>query len=197
MTTTLRILALAGSTRSQSHNVKLLQAAADLARSQGAEVTVLDLRQYPLPLMDEDLEAEQGLPENAAQLKLLLESHHGLLLACPEYNSSITPLLKNVIDWTTRKAVADESPLSAYAGKVAGILSASPGGFGGLRGLRHVREILSNIGVHVVPKQYALAAAHAAFDDAGNLIDEKQQAQLQACVSQLVSTTRAVAGSGS
>jgi NAD(P)H-dependent FMN reductase len=167
-----RILAFAGSSREQSYNVRLLQILAQGARSQGAEVTVLDMRDYPLPLFNEDLEAK-GRPENVGKLKKLFLQHDGLLIASPEYNSSISPLLKNTIDWVSRPDEG-EPTLAAYQGKVAGIVAASPGGLGGLRGLVHLRAILSNIGVTVVPKQMAIAQAYQAFDEQGNLVDQKQ-----------------------
>jgi NAD(P)H-dependent FMN reductase len=172
-----RILAFAGSTRSGSHNFRLLLVAVDGARHAGADVTVLDLNDYPLPLFNEDLEREQGTPENATKLKQLFVAHHGLLIASPEYNSSITPLLKNTIDWVSR-AAEGEAPLAAYRGKVAALMAASPGGLGGLRGLVHVRSILSNIGVLVLPDQIAVSRAFEAFDDQGQLKDPKQQAQV-------------------
>ena len=172
-----RILALAGSARTDSYNHRLVQVAADGARSAGANVTVLDLKQYPLPIFDEDLE-RTGVPENVSTLKQLFIDHDGLLIASPEYNSSITPLLKNVIDWVSRPAEG-EAPLVAYKGKVAALMAASPGGLGGLRGLVHVRSILSSIGVIVLPDQIAVSRAFEAFDDNGQLKDEKQQARVQ------------------
>jgi chromate reductase len=168
-----RILAFAGSARRDSFNKRLLALAVAGARNVGAEVTLLDLRDLPLPLYDGDLEAEQGLPANARQLKTLMKEHQGLLLACPEYNSSITPLLKNALDWASRPESKDEASLIAYRGKVAGLVAASPGALGGLRGLRHVREILSNISVLVIPQQFALIKAHEAFDAAGACKDPK------------------------
>ena len=172
-----RILALAGSARADSYNHRLVQVAADGARGAGADVTVLDLKQYPLPIFDEDLE-RTGVPENVAKLKQLFLDHDGLLIASPEYNSSITPLLKNVIDWVSRPAEGEAS-LAAYKGKVAALMAASPGGLGGLRGLVHVRSILSSIGVIVLPDQIAVSRAFEAFDDEGRLKDEKQQARVQ------------------
>ena len=127
-----RILAFAGSARTDSYNHRLLLVAAEGAQAAGADVTVLNLKTYPLPLFDEDLEREDGTPENATQLKQLFLDHDGLLIASPEYNSSITPLLKNVIDWVSRSAEG-EAPLAAYRGKVAALMAASPGGLGGLR----------------------------------------------------------------
>lgn len=173
-----RVLAFAGSARGGSFNKKLLAVAAQGARGAGAEVTVVDLRDLPLPLYDGDLEERDGLPQNARELKRLFLAHQGLLLACPEYNSSITPLLKNTLDWVSRPAEG-EAPLACYAGKVAGLVAASPGALGGLRGLVHVRAILSNINVLVVPEQVAVGKAHEAFDAQGALKDAKQRALVE------------------
>ncbi len=174
-----RILAFAGSTRKDSYNARLVRIAAEGARDAGAEVTVLDLREFPLPLFNEDLEREQGAPANAAELKKLFFAHHGLLIAAPEYNSSITPLLKNTIDWVSRPAEG-EAPLAAYRGKVAALMAASPGGLGGLRGLVHLRSILSNIGVLVLPDQIAVPRSFEAFGEQGQLNDDNRQERVQA-----------------
>lgn len=173
-----RILAFAGSARKDSFNYWLVQIAAEGARAAGAEVTVVDMKDYPLPLFCEDLEKEQGTPENAVKLKQLFLAHDGLLIASPEYNSSLSPLLKNTIDWVSRSAEG-EGPLAAYQNKFAVLMATSPGGLGGLRGLVHVRAILSSIGVVVLPGQTAVPNAYEAFDDAGQLKDEKQQARVQ------------------
>src|SRR5262245_32979393 len=129
-----RILAFAGSTRRDSVNRKLLTIAAEDVRRAGGQVTVVELSDYPMPLLDEDLEAAGGIPEPARRLKKLFLEHDGLLLACPEYNSSITPLLKNVIDWVSRRE-GTEGALACYKGKTAALISASPSMLGGLRGL--------------------------------------------------------------
>jgi len=170
-----KILAFAGSAREESWNKKLVQIAAQGARQAGAEVTYIELRDYPMPLFDQDAEAKDGIPENVKKIKQMMIKHDGFLISCPEYNSSITPLLKNVIDWASRAESKDELPLSAYKNKIAAIMSASPGGLGGLRGLVHVRSILGNIGVVVLPNQRAISSAFNAFDEKGNLKDEKQQ----------------------
>jgi chromate reductase, NAD(P)H dehydrogenase (quinone) len=169
-----KILAFAGSTRTESFNKKLVRIAVEGARAAGAEVTLVDLRDYPLPLYDGDLEAAQGLPEKARDLKALFLAHNGLLLSCPEYNSSITAVLKNTIDWVSRP-VPNEPPLAGFTGKIATLMSASPGALGGLRGLVHVRAILGNIGVIVLPQQVAVSRAGDAFDDQGRLKDATQQ----------------------
>ena len=119
-----------------------------------------------------------GCPANAVALKKLFLENDGLLMSCPEYNSSITPLWKNTIDWVSRQAPG-EGPLAAYRGKMAALVSASPGKLGGLRGLVHVRSILGNIGVHVLPDQLAISEAHNSFTDDGRLKDEKQQAAVE------------------
>ena len=178
MASTPKILAFAGSTRIESYNKKLVKIAAAGAQAAGAEVTYIDLRDLPLPLYDEDLEAQEGLPANARTFKDLLISHQGLLIASPEYNSSLTAVLKNAIDWASRPA-PNEAPLAAFAGKVATIMSASPGALGGLRGLVHLRSILGNIKVLVLPDQIAVSKAYEAFNPDGTLVDPKQQESIE------------------
>jgi len=173
-----RILAFAGSLRRESSNKKLVAIAAHGAREAGAEVTLIDLKDFPLPLFDQDLEAAQGPPEAATILKKLFIDHDGLLIASPEYNSSFPAVLKNAIDWVSRPAPGEPS-LVAFKGKVATLMSASPGALGGLRGLVHVRSILGNIGVIVVPDPIAVAKAHEAFHAGGSLKDPKQQASIE------------------
>src|SRR3954447_1171551 len=172
-TMTPRILAFAGSLRRESYNKKLVPIASRAARDAGAEVTLIDLKDFPLPLFDQDLEAGQGMPENGARLRKLFADHDGLLIASPEYNSSVTAVLKNVIDWVSRPAPG-EPPAVAFRGKVAALMSASPGALGGLRGLVHLRSILGNIGVIVLPDQITVARAHEAFQPDGALTDHHE-----------------------
>lgn len=153
-----RILAFAGSIRQGSFNRQVLDHAVDGARAAGAEVTLIDLRDYSLPLYNGDLEISHGMPDSAVRLKELFKSHNGLLLACPEYNSSITPLLKNTLDWVSRQH-GEESGLVPYEGKLAALVSASAGHLGGVRGLRHVREVLAALRVMVLPAQVAVSHA--------------------------------------
>ncbi len=171
-----RVLAFAGSLRKDSFNKKLVKIAVEGARSAGAEVTLLDLKDFPMPVYDGDFETAEGLPANAKKLKELFLGHEGLLIASPEYNSSITGALKNAIDWVSRVSSKEEPPLACFNNKVAAILSASPGALGGLRGLVHLRAILGNIGVLVLPGQIAVPKAHEAFDAGGALKDAKQDA---------------------
>jgi len=178
MAFTPKILCFAGSLRQDSYNKKLVKIAMEGAKEAKAEATFLDLKEIPLPLFDEDLEKSQGLPENAHKLKQIMKEHQGILLACPEYNSSITAALKNAIDWASRP-VPGEKPLECFKGKVAGLMSASPGAYGGLRGLVTVRSILGNIGVLVISEQVAVGKAHEAFAEDGSLKDEKQNQQVR------------------
>ena len=169
-----KLLAFSGSLRAESFNQKMVGVAAEGAREAGAEVTVISLRDYPLPLLDEDLEAASGLPENAKKLKDLFKSHHGVLLASPEYNGSLTAALKNAIDWVSRP-LGDDEPLEAFGHKAWCIMSTSPGGLGGIRGLIHLRALLGGIRVHVIPQQHAMGGAGQLFDADGNITDEKQR----------------------
>lgn len=166
------ILAFAGSVRRESFNRRLLAAAIDGAREAGAGVTHIELADFPLPLFDQDAEARDGLPANGRRLRDLFKGHAGLLLACPEYNGSITPLLKNTLDWVSRKDGAESGSLP-YKNKVVGLVSASDGRWAGMRGLRHVREILTTLGCIVLPEQYCLSAASQAYDEAGGIKDDK------------------------
>jgi len=186
------ILALAGSTRTDSFNKRLVKIAAAGARAAGAEVTLIDLRDYPLPVYDGDLETKEGLPGNARKLKDLFLANQGLLISAPEYNSSITAVLKNTIDWVSRP-VPGEAPLNCFDGKVAALMSASPGVLGGLRGLVHVRAILQNIRVLTIPEQVSVPNAGEAFAPDGSLKDAKQQAAVEALgakVAQVLSRLR-------
>ena len=173
-----RILAFAGSTRTDSFNKKLVKIAAAGASEADADVTVIDLKDFPMPLYDEDLERNEGLPSNALKLKDLMLEHHGFLISSPEYNSSISGVLKNTIDWTSRPRDG-ESPSACYQDKIVGLMSASPGGLGGLRGLVHVRAILENMGMIALPNQVAVAKAPEAFDAQGSLNDKKQEQKIK------------------
>lgn len=185
-----KILFFAGSARQDSVNKKLAKAAFEYALSRNVEATYLDLAAYPLPIYDGDFEDQNGLPDNAKTLKQIFADHDGFFIASPEYNSSISPLLKNVIDWASRAETKDEPPLKAYKGKVVAISAASPGGLGGIRGLVPLRMLLGNIGIFVTPSQLAIPGAHNAFDDHGGLIDDHQKATLEKIVSELIDSVR-------
>lgn len=170
-----KILAFAGSLRKDSLNKKLVKIAANGAKEAGADVTLIDLKDFPLPIYDQDIEDSQGLPENALKLKELMLAHDGFLISCPEYNSSMSAVFKNVIDWTSRKATKDEVYLCCFIDKAIGLMSASPGQLGGLRGLVHVRSMFGNINSYVIPQQKCISQADQAFNQDGTLKDFKAQ----------------------
>jgi NAD(P)H-dependent FMN reductase len=170
-----RLLAFAGSRRSGSWNRKLLHEALRLAGERELSVTGIELADYPMPLYDGDMEQTSGLPDNAVRLKQLMHEHDGFLIVAPEYNASIPPLLKNTLDWVSRSHDPALGRLEPYRGKLAALLSASPGRFGGMRGLRHLRDVLTTLGVTVLPGDFSLSRAPEAFDERGQLREEHAQ----------------------
>jgi len=189
MPKTTKILCFAGSTRRDSFNKKLAKYAAKVIQESGTNAEFVDLNDYPLPLFDGDLEKEQDYPESASKLKELLRQSDGWLIASPEYNSSITAVLKNTLDWISRSADAG-SDLSAFTGTVAALVSTAPGKLGGLRGLVHLRSILSNVGVIVLPNQLAIPSYATAFNEAGELIEDVQKEHFKDVLTTLVDTSK-------
>lgn len=189
-----KVLAFSGSLRAASFNTKLVKAAADHARAAGADATVIELKDFPLPVFDEDLEAREGLHPNARKLKDLFLANHGLIISSPEYNSSYSAALKNAIDWISRPAKnpdgTPEASLGCFDRKIVALFAASPGALGGIRMLPELRRLLSNIKCTVLPDQLALGKSHEAFDDAGKLKDPKLDAMAKDIASRLVSTCR-------
>ena len=169
-----KFLAFAGSSRKDSFNRKLIRIAAEGARDAGAEVEVIDLLDFPMPIFNQDLESAEGMPEKAREFKELMVEHDGFLIASPEYNGSFSPLLKNSIDWASRTESEGEAPLAAFRGKTAVLMAASPGSYGGMRGLIFLRMLLSNLGLILLPEQVTVPFAFRAFDESGSLVDEKQ-----------------------
>lgn len=184
-----RILVFAGSLRVGSFNEKLAVAAAKAVDQAGGDVTKISLRDYPLPLYDANLENAEGLPEPAVRLKELFLSHPGVFLVSPEYNAGVSPLMKNAIDWVSRRHMEGEAALSAFRNRAFAIASASPGGFGGMRGLLMLRQILAvGTGAVVVPEQVTVSGARNAFDENGALVEEARQRQLDNAARALVVT---------
>ena len=186
---TIKLLAFSGSSRQGSLNNRLLAAAVHAAQALGAEVTVLDLRALDLPIYDGDLEARSGLPAGCLALKQALNAHQALLVASPEYNGFFSPLLKNALDWASRPQAGQASP---FTGQVAALLAASPGGLGGIRGLPSVRQLLSNLGVLVMPGQMSLPNASDAFAANESLANAAQQQMLEKVVGDLLQTAQAL-----
>lgn len=180
----IKLLAFAGSLRKDSYNKQLVKLAAEKAKEQGVDVTFIDLKEYSLPIFDEDLEKEM-VPENLPALRELFKNADGLLIASPEYNGSFSSVLKNTLDWLSRPA-KDDSYTPAYGQYTVGLMAASPGGLGGIRGLSHIRELMSNLGSVVAPSQIALGAAYEAFDENGQLKNPAMNDRLSALVQQVL-----------
>ena len=184
MSSSPRILAFSGSSRRGSLNKKLLSVVVEATRTAGGDVTLVDLTDFPLPLYNGDLEDADGLPANAVKLIGLIADHAAVLIASPEYNSMMTPLLKNTIDWCTR---GDDNP---FIGKVAAVVSASPGMLGGARSMALVRALLVHLGCHVTPEQCILPHADKAFDEAGKLLAPRTQEAVRKVAAGLVATAQ-------
>jgi len=187
------IAVIAGSIREGSFNRALGDLAAVSLESQGANVTRVDLAAFDLPLYSAALEAN-AFPPDALRLKELFAAQDGLLFVSPEYNGSLSPLLKNAIDWASRPT-GDEGlvALSAYRGKAAAIMSASISPFGGLRGLMHLRQILSTIQMLVIPEQVVVPNAHAAFAEDGSLKEALPASLVDMTAGRLVAVAKALA----
>jgi NAD(P)H-dependent FMN reductase len=182
----MRLLFFAGSTREGSYNKKLARLAQHVATANGIEGVFVDLRDYPMPLYNGDLEANEGPPLKAQEFKALLTEYPGVFIATPEYNSSIPPLLKNTIDWVTRVRAKGETGLEVYKSRVFAISGASPGYYGAMRSLLTLRQILEvGVGATVIPQQLALPRANDAFDEDGSLKDKAQQILLKDVVEKL------------
>lgn len=195
MSPDVRLLFIAGSARKASFNKRLARLGAEIAEANGIAATFLDLGDYPMPIYDGDLEAESGVPDQARKLKHVMSLHNGIFIASPEYNSSISPLLKNALDWVSRVREGDEAPLEVYKTRVFALGSASPGGMGGLRGLNTVRGVLElGLGALVLPDQLAVSRAADAFEDNGHLKNKDTQAALKALIQKLARAAHVLHG---
>lgn len=180
-----KVLAISGSTREDSWNKKLVKNAADLAKQMGATVTYVDLRDFQMPFYDADVEAK-GMPENAKRLRKMMIDSQAIIIATPEYNASISAVLKNALDWASRDEQGNPSR-DAFKGKKFAIMSTSPGPGGGSRALAHLRAIIENVGGEVVTVQTAVPNAHEAFKTEGALQVPATQDQLKQEVQMLLS----------
>ncbi len=189
MSESVQIVVFAGSVRTGSYNRKLATAAANMLGARGAEAVLVDLAMYPAPLYNGDLEAKSGIPDTIVALKRVFQNSNGFIAASPEYNGSLSPLMKNTIDWMSRRG-EDSASMLPFRGKVAGLMSAAPGRLGGLRGLVELRRVLSGIGVLVVPNQYSVHTAGEAFDDEGSLAVDAHRRGVEQVVAATVATAQ-------
>lgn len=184
----------AGSIRTGSHNARLAALAAKELALAGADVTRISLQDYALPIYDGDDEAKSGVPANARSLKQAMAAHQGVFIASPEYNASVTPLLKNAIDWISRVRERGETPLAVFKNRAFAIGGASDGAYGALRSLMALRQVLElGCGALVIPEQITVFRASEAFDDMDNLKDERAAASLKRVLGRLVEAAREMA----
>jgi len=189
-----KILVFGGSLRLESYNQKLAALAAEAAHEAGAEVTLISLRDYRLPLFDEDSEEAEGKPEAAKKLKEMFVRSDGFIIASPEYNSGITGTLKNTIDWVSRSDSDDEPPLIAFNGKSAAIIAASPSARGGSRSLDQLRTLLGNIRVDVIDGQVTVPKAYEAFTADDRLVDGALMTAIEQLAGKLVEKLKQAKG---
>jgi len=195
MTEPVRLLFFAGSARIGSYNKRLAELGARIAEANGIAATFADLGDYPMPIYSGDDEALSGQPENAHKLKALMMAHTGIFIACPEYNASITPLLKNALDWISHIRDPGEGAVEVYKTRVFALGSASPGGMGGLRGLIAVRHVLElGLGALVLPDQFAVPRARDAFDGDGHLVNKESQENFKALIQKLARAAHVLHG---
>jgi len=195
MTAATKLLFFAGSSREKSHNKKLARLGAAIANANGIPATFADLGDYPMPIYNGDLEAREGVPENAKKLKALMGLHTGIFIAAPEYNASLAPLLKNTIDWVSHVRTEGEAPLEVYKTRVFALGGASPGGTGGLRGLIALRLSLElGLGALVLPDQFLVPRAHEAYDEHGHLKDKEAQARFKTVIQKLARAANVLHG---
>jgi chromate reductase len=186
-----KILVIPGSTRTGSYNVRLAALAAKELTLLDAEVTRIPLADYPLPIYDADLDSRAGQPAEAVQLKQMIQAHHGIFITSPEYSASLTPLLKNALDWVSRVREKGDPTYAAFKNRVFAIASASPAASGGLPSLMALRQILElGCGAIVIPEQVAVASAEFAFDDKDELVDVRLGNLLRAELTCLVEMAR-------
>ena len=186
-----KILVFAGSIRTGSMNAQLAARAAKEFAVMGADTTRISLQDFPMPIYDGDLESRSGPPGAAISLKRMMMQHQGIFIASPEYNASITPLLKNTLDWVSRVRDGKEAPLAAYRDRAFALGGASNGGYGAMRSLMALRQVLEQgCGALVIPDQIAVARAGDAFDEMDNFKDESNTKRLKAVVQSLIEFAR-------
>lgn len=188
MTQQPKVLAFAGSLREHSYTKRVVKTAMHGAAGAGAEVDFIDLRDFPMPIYNADLQETEGFDENALKFQRLLSDYKGFLICSPEYNGSLPAALKNSLDWASR--ANDEFKMGeVFRGKAAAIMTASPGGFGGIRCLNHLRTILSVLSLNVLPSEIAVGKVHEMFNgDGAEMTNETMKKLLEDLGASLVDT---------
>jgi chromate reductase len=186
MPDSVRLLFFAGSARQGSYNRKLTRCAHQAAVAKGFAADLIELADYPMPIYNGDAETAEGPPENARKLMELMRTYQGIFIASPEYNASVTPLLKNTLDWVSRVRDPADKGFDVYRSRVFALGAASPGQFGGMRSLLAIRQVLAvGLGALVLPDQIAITNAASAFDESGALLNERSRTLLDSLVTRL------------
>ena len=180
MSPPVKILGIAGSLRKQSYNRAALRVAAQLV-PEGASLEVFELDR--IPVFNQDL--EHDLPDAVVTMKEAIRSADAILFVSPEYNYSIPGVLKNAIDWASRPYGE-----SAWTGKTAAIMGASPGLFGTARAQYHLRQVLVGLGMQTVTRpEVAIGNAAQRFDGNGVLTDDKAKSLIAELLQHLLTLT--------
>jgi NAD(P)H-dependent FMN reductase len=187
------VLAISGSLRTGSHNTSLLRVATRMLEEKGATVSGFDFRAHPLPMYDADMEAAEGFAESVLMIKKAVNVADAVLFAGPEYNAGPTPLLKNAIDWVSRRS-PDGAAKNEFDGKVCAVVSASPGQFGGVRAQYVYRNALSFLGAFVLPDLVTLPNASEAFDAEGRLLNDRTSKALDSMTTKLLKVSSRLRG---
>lgn len=195
MTSSVRLLFFAGSARTGSFNKKLARLGAMIAEANGIASTFADLGDYPMPIYNGDDERTQGQPDNAHKFKELMAAHTGIFIASPEYNASITPLLKNTLDWVSHIRDPEPTGPEVFKTRVFALGSASNGGMGGLRSLVTVRQVLElGLGALTLPDQFAVPRAAEAFGEDGHLKNKDSQENFKLLIQKLARAAHVLHG---
>lgn len=181
-----KILVLAGSIRSGAYSQQTADAFVAELVNHKCEITRISLADYELPFVLEAVDSQSDIPESAKKLARLFHVHDAVIIATPEYNGSLPPLLKNAIDWISLVKSVDGKPVTPFRGKVCAVAASSPGKFAGISALGHLRQILSRLGMLVIAEQIAVGNAANAFDEKGRLEDDRGAAMLTEAAKSLV-----------
>jgi NAD(P)H-dependent FMN reductase len=182
-----KILVIPGSGRAGSDNARLAALAAKELTLADADVTMISLADYPLPIYDHDEDGTSNAASQAVKLKRMIAAHHGVFLTTGEFNASVPPFLLNALAWVTRASERDGTPHGAFRGRVFALGATTRDSTGGIRALLALRQVLEiGCGALVLPEQIAISTAEQAFDEMDNLKDEQAADLLRAIARRLV-----------
>ena len=186
MTNAPSILVFSGSTRQGSFTRQLAHVAANRIDICGGKASFIDMADYEAPLYHQDTETDDGFPDTVINFRALLRNHDGMMIATPEYNGFVPPLLVNMFSWASRP-YQDESANALFHGMPVGLMAASPSGLGGVRVIPRLRDYMAELGTVAVPGFVTLPHAANAFDETGILQNDATLERLDALARRLIS----------